>query len=308
MGRKAATTKDKKVKTAARSGKGSSKAKPLASHKRTDKPKSAEKTTKERSSQPAVTKPSASSAKMAKGSPKDKQAPSVKLVKIDKAEKKQSAVATVAKTEPRNNSPKANNKAVTKGAAPSGKIIVKPLDRSRQPREIGGLPKAPAFRGPFDRSQRVDDRSWVDSEPAGGNGDSHDENGSDATASTYLTDAELEEFRQLLTVKRQEIVRDVTNLEDEAIRQASGGGTSSSMPIHMADLGTDTWEQELTLGLIENERNLLREIDEALERVNNKTYGICLATNKRISKTRLQAKPWAKYCIEYARKRELGLA
>jgi RNA polymerase-binding transcription factor DksA len=59
--------------------------------------------------------------------------------------------------------------------------------------------------------------------------------------------------------------------------------------------------------LIENERGLLREIDEALERIEDNTYGICLATNKPITKSRLRVKPWAKYCIAYARKRELGL-
>jgi len=81
----------------------------------------------------------------------------------------------------------------------------------------------------------------------------------------------------------------------------------SSMPTHMADIGSDNWEQEFTLGLIENERSLIREIDEALDRIRNRTYGICLGTNKIIHKARLRAKPWAKYCIEYARKRELGL-
>ncbi|UCC28832.1 MAG: TraR/DksA C4-type zinc finger protein [Phycisphaerales bacterium] len=80
------------------------------------------------------------------------------------------------------------------------------------------------------------------------------------------------------------------------------------MPIHMADLGSDNWEKEFTLGLIASEQALVREIDEALERIENKTYGICLATRKRISKARLRAKPWAKYCIEYARAREEGRA
>ncbi|MHC4234990.1 MAG: TraR/DksA family transcriptional regulator, partial [Planctomycetota bacterium] len=80
----------------------------------------------------------------------------------------------------------------------------------------------------------------------------------------------------------------------------------SSMPIHMADIGSDNWEQEFTLGLIDNERLLLREIDEALQRINANTYGICLATRKPISAARLRAKPWAKYCIEYARLREQG--
>jgi DnaK suppressor protein len=126
---------------------------------------------------------------------------------------------------------------------------------------------------------------------------------------TRLTARELEEFRQMLLRKRQELIGDVNHLEDEAIRmRQQGGGSSSSMPIHMADIGSDTWEQELTLGLIENERGLLREIDEALQRIEDGTFGICVATGKPITKARLRAKPWAKYCIEYARKRELGLA
>ena len=113
----------------------------------------------------------------------------------------------------------------------------------------------------------------------------------------------------MLLAKRQQLIGDVAHLEDEAIRSHQpGSGGSSSMPIHMADLGSDTWEQELTLGLIENERGLLREIDEALERIEDGTFGICLATGKPITKARLRAKPWAKYCIGYARKRELGLA
>ncbi len=125
---------------------------------------------------------------------------------------------------------------------------------------------------------------------------------------TRLTPKELDEFREMLLVKRQQLIGDVTHLEDEAIRSRQlGSSGGSSMPIHMADLGSDTWEQELTLGLIENERGLLREIDEALERIKDGTYGICIATGKPITKARLRAKPWAKYCIEYARKRELGL-
>jgi len=125
---------------------------------------------------------------------------------------------------------------------------------------------------------------------------------------TRLTAREIEEFRQMLLRKRQELVGDVNHLEDEAIRtRQQGGSSTSSMPIHMADIGSDTWEQELTLGLIENERGLLREIDEALQRIEEGTFGICVATGKPITKARLRAKPWAKYCIEYARKRELGL-
>ena len=124
---------------------------------------------------------------------------------------------------------------------------------------------------------------------------------------TKLKPAELDEFKQLLIEKRREIMGDMQHLENEASQFGNNGGGSSSMPLHMADLGSDTWEQELTLGFIASEGSLLKEIDGALERIEDRTYGVCLATGKPITKTRLRAKPWAKYCIEYARKKELGL-
>jgi RNA polymerase-binding protein DksA len=126
---------------------------------------------------------------------------------------------------------------------------------------------------------------------------------------TYLTKKQLEEFRQLLLLKRAELVGDVDHLTREAFsRDGQGEGEHSAMPIHMADLGTDNWEKEFTLGLIENEQALIREIDAALSRITNRTYGMCLATHQQISLARLRAKPWAKYCIEYARAREEGRA
>ncbi|UCD30174.1 MAG: hypothetical protein JSV03_06820, partial [Planctomycetota bacterium] len=108
---------------------------------------------------------------------------------------------------------------------------------------------------------------------------------------THLKPEELEEFRQMLVEKRLEAVGDVNHLHSEATHQGSSGETNSgtAMPIHMADIGSDTWEQELTMGLIENEQILIREIDEALQRIEDKTYGICLATNRPITKARLRA-------------------
>jgi len=76
----------------------------------------------------------------------------------------------------------------------------------------------------------------------------------------------------------------------------------------MADIGTDTYDQDFNLGLAEAERRLLREIHEALERIANRTYGICIMTGKPIPKARLNAKPWARYTIEAAREIERGLA
>ena len=124
---------------------------------------------------------------------------------------------------------------------------------------------------------------------------------------SYLTKKQLVEFRRMLLAKRAELAGDVQHLTHDAFdRKGQGRGEQSAMPIHMADLGSDNWEKEFTLGLIENEQALIREIDEALARIEDRTYGMCLATHQKISLARLTAKPWAKYCIAYAQAREEG--
>jgi len=125
-----------------------------------------------------------------------------------------------------------------------------------------------------------------------------------------MTVTEAKRFKELLLQKRREILKNVTEFEDEALRKSrlDASGDLSSMPIHMADLGTDNYEQEFALGLMDSERKLLREIDLALGRIENKTYGICEGTGKPIPKARLEAQPWARYCVEYARLLEQGLA
>jgi DnaK suppressor protein len=124
-----------------------------------------------------------------------------------------------------------------------------------------------------------------------------------------LSAATIEHFRQLLLQKRREIISNVNEMEDETLKQSrlDASGDLSSMPIHMADLGTDNYEQEFALGLMDSERKLLREIDDALQRVEDKTYGVCEGTGKPIPKARLEAQPWARYCVEYARMLEQGL-
>ena len=102
----------------------------------------------------------------------------------------------------------------------------------------------------------------------------------------------------------------MNEMEDEALKKPrlDASGDLSSMPIHMADLGTDNYEQEFALGLMDSERKLLREIDDALQRIEQKTYGICEGTGKPIPKARLKAQPWARHCVQYARMLEQGRA
>ena len=124
-----------------------------------------------------------------------------------------------------------------------------------------------------------------------------------------LKKKEIEKFHTLLVQRRREVLGDVEEMAEEAMasnRQESAGELSS-MPIHMADVGTDNYEHEFTLGLIETDRQVLRDIDLALEKMRGGKYGICEGTGEPIGRARLTAMPEARYCIEYARKLEDGL-
>jgi DnaK suppressor protein len=133
---------------------------------------------------------------------------------------------------------------------------------------------------------------------------------SSQTKTSRLTAATIEHFKQLLLEKRREILKNVNEIEDETLKKSrlDASGDLSSMPIHMADLGTDNYEQEFVLGLMDSERKLLHEIDDALQRMEDGTYGVCEGTGKPIRKARLEAQPWARYCVAYARMLERGIA
>ena len=118
---------------------------------------------------------------------------------------------------------------------------------------------------------------------------------------TGLKKKDLMHYRQLLLEKRAEMLGDVEAMD--RVRNDSGGDISH-MPLHMADVGSDNYEQEATLGLMEFERKILREIDEALVRMIDGCYGVCMMTGEPIKRERLDAKPWAKYTIEVVRELE----
>ena len=123
---------------------------------------------------------------------------------------------------------------------------------------------------------------------------------------TKLNAKELDGYRELLLRSRMELVGRVDSLEDEALR--SSGGNLSNMPLHMADVGTDTFDQEFALNMAASDREKLAEIDAALQRIADRTYGVCQITGKPIPKARLDANPLAKYTVEAARLVERGVA
>ncbi len=114
--------------------------------------------------------------------------------------------------------------------------------------------------------------------------------------------ADLEHFRKLLLDRRRRILGTVQGMEEEALK-ASDQDFSVD---HMADHGSDNFEQDFTLSLVESERRELIEIDRALQRIDHGTYGICEGTGEVIPRPRLEAIPWARYSVEYQRKLEAG--
>ncbi len=130
-----------------------------------------------------------------------------------------------------------------------------------------------------------------------------------AKKAKHLSSKDIEYFQRVLWEKRMELVGNVDHMREQALRSndSDSAGEISSMPVHMADIGTDNYEQEFALDLLESERKLLKEIDRALAKIKAGTYGICEVTGEPISRARLEAKPYARYCIEYARKLEEGL-
>ena len=130
------------------------------------------------------------------------------------------------------------------------------------------------------------------------------------TRKSKLTAKELASFRELLVEKLKEIVGDVQHIESGVLKTSrqDSAGDLSSMPIHMADIGSDNYEQEFSLGLMDSERKIVREIHEAIKRIQEGTYGICEGTGEPIPKMRLKGIPWTRYCVKFAELVEKGMA
>ena len=124
---------------------------------------------------------------------------------------------------------------------------------------------------------------------------------------TVLKKEDLRLFEQTLQTLRSRLRGDLDQMTDEALgRNMIGTGNLSNVPLHMADLGTENYEQEFTLGLIENEQETLELINEALARMEEGKFGLCVNCGEPIAKPRLQAIPYAPHCIRCARVVENG--
>jgi RNA polymerase-binding transcription factor DksA len=123
-----------------------------------------------------------------------------------------------------------------------------------------------------------------------------------------MTKTMLDHYRQKLLALGRRLRGDVEGIANEALRQTGGepAGSLSNAPIHTADLGSDMFEQELSLDLLENKDALLEQTAAALERIDQGAFGRCQECGAEIPRDRLEALPYTPYCVACARKVQEG--
>ena len=117
-------------------------------------------------------------------------------------------------------------------------------------------------------------------------------------ATTPFSDKDLEHFRNLLLEKRSSAQEDVERMRSQLEDAREQAENDTAYSFHMADAGTDAMEREKLYLMIARQQKYIGYLDRALERIDNRTYGICKVTGKPISKERLEAVPHTEISIE----------
>ena len=124
-------------------------------------------------------------------------------------------------------------------------------------------------------------------------------------SSKRFASEELDSFERLLQQRRKFLLGNVKRLEDEACRKGSdAAGDLSTIPLHPADLATDTQQQDMSLIFMENENVQIQDIEEALERIREDRFGLCEECEREIALERLRAIPYAPLCVDCKRRQE----
>lgn len=117
---------------------------------------------------------------------------------------------------------------------------------------------------------------------------------------------ELDSYREKLINLKDDTLKQMREISEDTLMksQKDMSGDMSGYGLHLADAASDSYERDFNLGLVSSERRIVMEIDEALKRIEDGTYGICQASGKPIAKSRLNAIPYAKYTKKYQEKLE----
>jgi len=117
---------------------------------------------------------------------------------------------------------------------------------------------------------------------------------------------DLKTFKELLLKKKADLAKGIEHITNDSLKksQRDAAGDLSAYSIHMADMATDNYDREFSLGLADNEQKILHRIEGALDKIGDKTFGLCELCNKKISKVRLKAVPYAELCVPCQEKEE----
>jgi DnaK suppressor protein len=121
-----------------------------------------------------------------------------------------------------------------------------------------------------------------------------------------MTRKEQENHWQHLVEMAERMKNQEEGVAGGALRQVSGeaSGNLSNVPMHLADLATDTFEQEMSASLLTNSRQLQTEVAAALDRIEQGTFGKCEQCGCDIGEGRLDAVPYTRYCVDCAQTAE----
>ncbi len=113
-------------------------------------------------------------------------------------------------------------------------------------------------------------------------------------------------YKKLLLEKREELLGDISQISEETLKksQKDASGDISGYTFHMADVATDNYDREFSLGLASKERGVLFEINHVLVKLQEGTFGLCESCKKPISKVRLKAVPYATLCLKCQQNKE----
>jgi DnaK suppressor protein len=117
---------------------------------------------------------------------------------------------------------------------------------------------------------------------------------------------EADVYKKLLLEKRDELVGDISHISEDTLKKSQKGasGDISGYTFHMADVATDNYDREFSLGLASKERGVLVEIHHALRKIQDGVFGLCETCKKSISKVRLKAVPYATLCLKCQQNKE----
>ncbi len=113
-------------------------------------------------------------------------------------------------------------------------------------------------------------------------------------------------YKKLLLEKREELLGDISSISEDTLKksQKDASGDISGYTFHMADVATDNYDREFSLGLATKERGILFEINHALQKLQEGKFGPCEVCKKPISQVRLKAVPYATLCLKCQQNKE----